>query len=436
MGNIVAIVGRPNVGKSTLFNRLIGSRKAIVKETSGVTRDRHYGKSIWNGKEFSVIDTGGYVQGSDDIFEGEIRKQVIIAIEEANVIVFVVDVESGVTDLDEAVAKLLRRTKKPIILVANKVDNNSRRDDIFEFYNLGLGEVHSLSAINGSGTGDILDLIVENFQAEEEEEIEDEKPRIAIVGKPNVGKSSLTNALIGKERNIVTDISGTTRDSIDTHYNSYGFDLTLVDTAGIRKKSKVHEDIVFYSVMRSIRTIENSDVCIFMIDALEGIQKQDLAIFSVIEKNKKGIVVLVNKWDLVENKETNTVKEYKEKIQSELAPFTDLPIIFVSALNKLRIHKALEAAMEVYHNRSIKIPTSVLNEVMLEIIQNYPPPSHKGKYIKIKYVTQLPTHSPSFVFFCNLPQYIKDSYARFLENQFRKHFNFTGVPIRIFFRKK
>ncbi len=436
MGNIVAIVGRPNVGKSTLFNRLIGSRKAIVKETSGVTRDRHYGKTIWNGKEFSVIDTGGYVKGSDDVFEDEIRKQVMIAIEEANVIVFMVDVEAGITDLDEAVANVLRRTKKPVILVANKVDNTERTMDVYEFYNLGLGDVHGISSINGSGTGDLLDEIVENFEIDTEEEEESEIPRIAIVGKPNVGKSSLINALLGKERNIVTDISGTTRDSIDTHYTAYGFDMILVDTAGIRKKSKVHEDIEFYSVMRSIRTIENSDVCIFMIDATEGIQKQDLAIFGVIEKNKKGIVVLVNKWDLIEDKQTNTVKEYEEKIKSELAPFTDLPIIFTSTVNKQRIHKALETAIEVYENRKTKIPTSVLNEVMQDIIERYPPPSHKGKYIRIKYVTQLPTYSPSFVFFCNLPQYIKDSYERFLENQLRKHFNFTGVPIRIFFRKK
>ncbi len=436
MGNIVAIVGRPNVGKSTLFNRLIGSRKAIVKETSGVTRDRHYGKTIWNGKEFSVIDTGGYVKGSDDVFEDEIRKQVMIAIEEANVIVFMVDVEAGITDLDETVANVLRRTKKPVILVANKVDNTERTMDVYEFYNLGLGDVHGISSINGSGTGDLLDEIVEHFEVDTEEEEESEIPRIAIVGKPNVGKSSLINALLGKERNIVTDISGTTRDSIDTHYTAYGFDMILVDTAGIRKKSKVHEDIEFYSVMRSIRTIENSDVCIFMIDATEGIQKQDLAIFGVIEKNKKGIVVLVNKWDLIEDKQTNTVKEYEEKIKSELAPFTDLPIIFTSTVNKQRIHKALETAIEVYENRKTKIPTSVLNEVMQDIIERYPPPSHKGKYIRIKYVTQLPTYSPSFVFFCNLPQYIKDSYERFLENQLRKHFNFTGVPIRIFFRKK
>ncbi len=434
MSNIVAIVGRPNVGKSTLFNRLVGARKAIVKEVSGVTRDRHYGQSEWNGKEFSVIDTGGYITGSDDIFEGEIRRQVEIAIEEANVVLFMVDVEIGVTDLDQAVAAVLRRSVKPVIVVANKVDNNERLNDIYEFYNFGLEEVFGISSINGAGTGDLLDLMVSKF--EDDEPIEDlGLPRIAVVGKPNVGKSSLTNALLGKERNIVTDISGTTRDSIDTRYSAFGFDMVLVDTAGIRKKSKVHEDIEFYSVMRSIRTIEDCDVCLFMIDGTEPIQNQDLSIFSVIEKNKKGIVLLVNKWDLID-KDTSSTRKYEEAIKERLAPFTDLPIVFISALNKQRIHKALETAMEVFENRTQKIPTSKLNDIMQEAIQKNPPPSYKGKYIKIKYVTQLPTHSPSFAFFCNLPQYIKDPYKRYVENQLREHFNFNGVPIRIFFRKK
>jgi len=434
LSNIVAIVGRPNVGKSTLFNRLIGGRRAIVKEVSGVTRDRHYGKSEWNGKQFSVIDTGGYVSGSDDIFEGEIRRQVKIAIEEATVLIFVVDVETGITDLDESVAQLLRNSKKPIIVVANKVDNNERINDTFEFFQFGLEHVFGISAINGSGTGEMLDHLAEQLYDEKEDQ-NNEIPRIAIVGKPNVGKSSLTNALLGEDRNIVTDISGTTRDAVDTHFNAFGFNLILVDTAGIRKKSKVHEDIEFYSVMRAIRAIEDCDVCLFMIDAKEGLQKQDLSIFSVIEKNKKGVVLLVNKWDSIE-KETITTKEHEEDILSKIAPFTDLPVLFVSALNKQRIHKALETAMEVFENRKQKIPTSKLNEVMLAAIEKNPPPSIKGKYVKIKYITQLPTHSPTFAFFCNLPQYVKDPYKRYLENQIRKAFNFTGVPIRIIFRKK
>jgi GTP-binding protein len=436
MSNIVAIVGRPNVGKSTLFNRLTESRQAIVKEISGVTRDRLYGRGEWNGAEFSVIDTGGYVHGSDDIFEAEIRKQVEIAIQEATVIIFVVDVMTGIVDLDETVAKILRKTKKPIFIVGNKVDNTERVGLSSEFYSFGLGDVYDVSAVNGSGTGDLLDDLVKHFDKEDKTVNEtDGLPRFTIVGKPNVGKSSLVNALIGEERNIVTDISGTTRDSIDTRYKAFGFDFMLVDTAGIRKKAKVTEDIEYYSVLRSVRSIENSDVCIFMIDATEGIQKQDLHIYYIIEKNSKGVVVLVNKWDLVE-KDHTTMKEYEEKIREQLAPFNDVPIIFTSTITKQRVHKALETAMEVFENRTRKISTSELNEVMLDIIQATPPPAVKGKYIRIKYVQQLPTHAPAFAFFCNLPQYVGDSYKRFLENRLRERYNFTGIPLRIFFRKK
>jgi GTP-binding protein len=436
MSNIVAIVGRPNVGKSTLFNRLTESRNAIVKEVSGVTRDRLYGKGEWNGVQFSVVDTGGYIKGSEDIFEAEIRKQVEIAIQEATVILFMVDVMAGIIDLDEMVAGLLRKSKKPILIVANKVDNTDRVGLSSEFYAFGLGDVYDVSATNGSGTGEILDEVVKYFDKNDETVNEkDDLPRIAIVGKPNVGKSSLVNALTGEERNIVTDISGTTRDSINTRFKAFGFDFMLIDTAGIRKQAKVTEDIEYYSVLRSIRTIENADVCIFMIDAQEGLQKQDLHIYYIIEKNSKGVVVLVNKWDLVD-KDQNTMTKYEENIRQQLAPFNDVPIIFTSTLTKQRIHKALEATMLVHENRTKKISTSVLNEVMLDIIQATPPPAIKGKYIRIKYVQQLPTHSPAFAFFCNLPQYIPDSYKRFLENRLREKFDFCGVPIKIFFRKK
>ncbi len=436
MGNIIAIVGRPNVGKSTLFNRFTESQRAIVKEVSGVTRDRLYGRGEWNGTEFSVIDTGGYVMGSDDVFEAEIRKQVIIAIEEAQVIIFMLDVMTGLSDLDEVVAKMLRKSGKKVFIVANKVDNTQRVGLSSEFWSLGLGDVYDISAVNGSGTGELLDDIIKDFDKNVEITTEEDNlPHIAIVGKPNVGKSSLVNALTGEERNIVTEISGTTRDTVNSRFKSFGFDFMLVDTAGIRKKSKVHEDIEYYSVLRSIRAIESSDVCIFMVDATEGIQKQDLNIFYIIEKNSKGVVVLINKWDLVE-KDHKTMGEYEEKVREQLAPFNDVPIIFTSTIEKQRIHKALEVAMEVYVNRTRKIPTSELNDVMQAIVMATPPPSLKGKYVRIKYIQQLPTHSPAFAFFCNLPQYIPDSYKRFLENRLRDEFMFTGVPIKIFFRKK
>ncbi|HOT89341.1 MAG TPA: ribosome biogenesis GTPase Der [Bacteroidales bacterium] len=434
MSNIVAIVGRPNVGKSTLFNRLAESRQAIVDAVSGVTRDRHYAKTDWNGKEFSVIDTGGYIVGSDDIFEEEIRKQVELAIDEARVIIFMLDVVDGLTDTDKEVAALLRRSGKKVFLVANKVDNNARIPESAEFYKVGLGEVYCISAVSGSGTGELLDEVVKEFDHTDEDETID-LPKFAIVGRPNVGKSSLINALIEEKRHIVTPIAGTTRDSIYTRYSRFGLDFMLVDTAGLRKKAKVHEDLEFYSVMRSIRAIENADVCLMMIDATAGVESQDLNIIKLIEKNRKGLVILVNKWDLIE-KQTNTAKQFEEIIKKQMQPFTDLPILFISAINKQRIFKALEEANQVYQNRIQKITTSRLNDVMLPIILNNPPPAVKGKYIKIKFITQLPTHAPSFAFFCNLPQYIRDPYKRFIENKLREKFNFTGVPIQIFFRQK
>ncbi len=435
MGNIVAIVGRPNVGKSTLFNRFTQRRQAIVDSVSGVTRDRHYGTSDWNGRDFTVIDTGGYITGSEDVFEGEIRKQVKIAIEEASQIIFVVDVETGTTDLDMDVARILHRTDKPVFVVVNKVDNAMRMDAAMEFYNLGLGEYYPLSSINGSGTGELLDALVASFEKEDELD-ENELPKFAIVGRPNAGKSSLVNALMGQNKNIVTDIAGTTRDSIDTHYNQFGNEFTLVDTAGLRKKAKVHENLEFYSVMRSIRAIEHSDVCIVMVDATIGFDAQDLNIFHLAEKNNKGIVVLVNKWDLVENKETMTMERYRKMIYEKTAPFTDYPIIFISATTKQRIFKAVEMAVEVYDRMNTKISTSELNNRFLPITESTPPPSYKGKYVRIKYITQIPTRVPTFAFFCNLPQYVKDPYKRFIENKMREMYNLQGVPIRIYFRKK
>jgi len=434
MSRIIAIVGRPNVGKSTLFNRLTESRAAIVDEESGVTRDRHYGRSTWNGVDFSVIDTGGYVTNSDDVFEEEINKQVMLAIEESDTILFMVDVGNGITDLDESVARLLRRTKKPVLVVVNKVDTHDRRLDANEFYAFGLGEIHLVSSTNGSGTGDLLDEIVKTLPEVDVEPLED-IPKYAIVGRPNVGKSTLVNTLLEEERNIVTPVAGTTRDSIYTLYNKFQHKFYLVDTAGLRKRAKVNEDLEFYSTLRSVRAIENSDVCLLLIDATRGIESQDLNIMHLALKNSKGLVVIVNKWDLVE-KETNTIKKLEKEIKDRTAPFTDYPILFISALNKQRIHKVLETAIEVYTNRTKKIATSALNETMLNAIEENPPPATKGKYIRIKYVTQLPTYSPSFAFFCNLPQYIKDPYKRFLENRLRENFDFHGVPIKIFFRKK
>lgn len=457
MNKIVAIVGRPNVGKSTLFNRLVGMRKAIVDATEGTTRDRHYGVTDWNGMDFTVIDTGGFTVNSEDIFEQEIVRQVQIAMDEADSIIFLTDVESGVTDIDVTLARMLRRQSKPVQLVVNKVDNHKRHTEAFEFYSLGLGDPFTISSITGSGTGDLLDKVVEDLreqdllaaqkkgltleqlqelEAHEEEPSEDAIPRFTIVGRPNVGKSSLTNALMGVDRNIVTPIAGTTRDSIDSHYNKFGMEFTLVDTAGLRKKTKVNEDLEFYSVLRAIRAIEASDVAILMVDASLGVDSQDMNIFHLIVKNKKGCVVVVNKWDTVEDKDTNTARDYAEKIRGKLAPFNDVPILFTSVKEKQRIFDIAKKAMEVHENRKRRISTSQLNEFILPIIEHTPPPAIKGKYIRIKYATMLPTATPQFAFFVNLPQYLKDPYRRFLENKIRAKWNFTGVPIQIYFRQK
>ena len=433
---LVAIVGRPNVGKSTLFNRLVGMRQAIVDETAGVTRDRHYGKCDWCGTEFSVVDTGGYTSNSDDVFEDAIRRQVVIAVEEADVVLFMCEAQTGITDYDAEIADLLRRSKKPVVLCVNKVDSGEKMYDAYDFYGLGLGEVWTISAANGSGTGDLLDEIVRVLPKDvSEEEDHSDIPHIAIVGRPNVGKSSLTNALLGEERNIVTPVAGTTRDSISTSYNKFGHEFMLVDTAGMRKRAKVTEDLEFYSVLRAMRTIEHSDVCILMIDATLGMEAQDMNIFNIIQKNRKGCVIVVNKWDLFE-KESNTMRDYTEALKAHLAPFNDIPIVFTSVINKQRILEVLNAAARVADNMTRRIPTSELNDAMLPEIENYPPPAWKGKYIKIKYVTQLPTRTPQFAFFCNLPQWVKDPYKRFLENKLRQHFDFTGCPIQVYTRAK
>ncbi|MDX1477487.1 MAG: ribosome biogenesis GTPase Der [Saprospiraceae bacterium] len=433
MSNVVAIVGRPNVGKSTLYNRLVGAKHAIVDDISGVTRDRLYGLCEWNGKAFTVIDTGGFVPASADVFEAAIREQVHIAIDEASVLVFMVDVTTGITDIDEQMAQILRRTTKPVILAVNKVDNNRRMLEANEFWSLGFEQCYFLSSITGSGSGELLDAITEVLKDDQPEA--DTLPAIAVVGQPNVGKSSLVNALLGEERNIVTDVAGTTRDSIHSVYRKFGKEFTLIDTAGLRKKSSVRENLEFYSVIRAIRAVEEADVCMLMVDARNGIESQDMNILHLALKRKKGIVILVNKWDLVD-KETHTAREYEERLRHKIAPFTDVPIIFVSVLDKQRIFKAIEMALEVYERRTQRIKTHQLNEIMLKVIERTPPPSHRGRFIKIKYVTQLPVPYPAFAFFCNHPQHIKDSYRNYLENQLRKSFNFTGVPITIYFRKK